>query len=177
MSIIQSIKNIFKSKEAQELREEIQEQGEKWQDTAREYAGEVVASGRSYVENVYTHTSEALEEAREAFLDKIDFDTFLRSEIRVGTILSVDPIEKSDKLLRLMVDVGEEKPRQIISGIAPYFKDPQSLVKRQAMFVTNLESKKIFGYESDGMIFAVNDDESFSILEPDTYITPGTRAS
>ena len=95
----------------------------------------------------------------------------------MGTILSVEKIKKSDKLLLLSVNVGEESPRQIVSGIATYFDDEQSLVNRQAMFVTNLEPRRIFGHESNGMIFALNDQDNFSVLEPDMNITPGTRAS
>ncbi|MGB0915055.1 MAG: DALR domain-containing protein, partial [Crocinitomicaceae bacterium] len=62
-------------------------------------------------------------------------------------------IEKSDKLLILTVDLGEEEPRQIVSGIALYYEDEQSLVGRQGMFVTNLEPRTIFGYESNGSVY------------------------
>lgn len=177
MSIIQSIKKLFSTPEARHLREEVYDQATHWGSQAWEHAGTAASKGREYASQAYDSASEVVDDIGDRIQGKIDFDTFLRTEIRVGTILSVEEIEKSDKLLKLMVDIGEESPRQIISGIAPYFKDPQSLVKRQAMFVTNLEPKKIFGHESDGMIFALNDDESFSILSPDTHITPGTRAS
>ena len=177
MSIIQSIKKLFTTPEARHLKEEVYNQTSEWKSDAQEAASSAAATTREYASRAYASAADVADEVRDRIAGKIDFDTFLSTEIRIGTILSAEPIEKSDKLLKLMVDVGEASPRQIVSGIAPYFEDPQSLVKRQAMFVTNLEPKKIFGHESDGMIFALNDEESFSILSPDTHITPGTRAS
>lgn len=125
--------------------------------------------------------SEKLEDAGEkieAMLDeKISFDDFEKVEIKVGEILEVEKIEKSDKLLKLKVNLGEKKPRQIISGISKYYKNPEEeLVGKQAMFVSNLAPRKIFGYESDGMIFAVNDKDNFSILSPVIKIKNGTVA-
>ena len=58
----------------------------------------------------------------------INYDDFAKLEITIGTIMSVDVVPLADKLLRLSVDVGEESPRQIISGIRTYFEDPQVLV-------------------------------------------------
>ena len=114
----------------------------------------------------------------EAVLDeKINFDDFEKVEIRIGEIIEVEKIEKSDKLLKLKVDLGEKKTRQIISGIAKYYENPEEeLVGKQAMFVSNLTPRKIFGYESDGMIFAINDKEKFSILSPSVKIKNGTLA-
>jgi len=67
--------------------------------------------------------------------------------------------------------------RQIISGIAAYFPDPQSLVGRKCMFVTNLEPRVIKGLESNGMLFAVStEDGKFSLLEPSPEIPEGTKA-
>lgn len=69
------------------------------------------------------------------------------------------------------------KPRQIVSGIAMYFPDPQVLVGKTCMFVTNLEPRTIRGLESNGMLFAVSTPEgAFSLLEPGQGIPPGTRA-
>ena len=67
--------------------------------------------------------------------------------------------------------------RQIVSGISAYFPDPATLVGRTCMFVTNLEPRKIKGFESNGMLFAVSTkDGAFSLLEPNKDIPPGTRA-
>jgi methionyl-tRNA synthetase len=107
----------------------------------------------------------------------ISIDEFAKIEIRAGKILSAEKIPDTDKLLRLSVDFAEALPRQIVSGIAAYFPDPQTLVGRTAMFVTNLEPRVIKGHESNGMLFAVSTPEgAFSLLEPNSSIPPGTKA-
>ena len=84
---------------------------------------------------------------------------------------------ETDKLLRLTVDFAETAPRQIISGIAPYFPEPEKLLGRKCMFVTNIPARTIKGLESNGMILAVStEDGKFSLLEPNAEIPEGTRA-
>lgn len=107
----------------------------------------------------------------------ISYDEFKKVELKIGKILEVEVVEGADKLLRLMVDVGEEEPRQIVSGIRQYFEDPQALVGKKCPFVTNLEPRTIRGLESNGMIAAVSDDESFSLLEVSGEIKPGSQVS
>lgn len=97
-------------------------------------------------------------------------------EVRIGTVLLAEKITDTDKLLRLMVDVGEPGPRQIISGIALYVETPESLVGKQLAFVTNLEPRTIRGYESNGMLFATGEGETFAFLVPDRPVPPGTGA-
>lgn len=116
-------------------------------------------------------------------MEKISFDDFAKVEIRAGKILSAEKIPDTDKLLKLSVDfaekdeLGNPKPRQIVSGISLYFPDPQVLVGKTCMFVTNLEPRVIKGYESNGMLFAVSTPEgNFSLLEPNSTIPPGTKA-
>lgn len=105
----------------------------------------------------------------------ISFDDFSKIEVSVGTVRSAERVPETDKLLRLMVDFGEESgPRQIVSGIAMYVPDPELLVGRQFTFVTNLELRIIRGIESNGMLFAVGEGESFSFLTPDRGVPPGT---
>jgi len=106
----------------------------------------------------------------------VSFDEFAKIEIRAGKILSAEKIPDTDKLLKLSVDFAEAAPRQIVSGISMHFPDPAMLVGRTAMFVTNLEPRKIRGYESNGMLFAVSTDSAFSLLEPAPGIPPGTKA-
>ena len=114
---------------------------------------------------------------------KISFEDFAKIEVRAGKILSAEKIPDTDKLLKLSVDfaekdeLGNAKPRQIVSGISFYFPDPQTLVGKTAMFVTNLEPRVIKGHESNGMLFAVSTPEgAFSLLEPSTNIPPGAKA-
>lgn len=108
---------------------------------------------------------------------KISFDDFSKVEIKAGKILSAEKIPDTDKLLKLSVDFAELAPRQIVSGISTYFPDPQVLVGKTCMFVTNLEPRMIKGNESNGMLFAVSTpDGNFSLLEPNSTIPPGTKA-
>lgn len=124
----------------------------------------------------------------------IKIDDFIKVEMAVGKILSVEKVENADKLLKLSVDFGiskeiavdedgnekiEEKKdiRQIISGIALYFEDYTILINKKVMFVVNLEPRVIKGLESNGMILAVSNEEGeFSLLYPDQNIKEGTRA-
>jgi len=106
----------------------------------------------------------------------ITIEDFKKVDIAVGKILSAEKIPDTDKLLKLSVDLGEELPRQIISGITSYFPDCSVLVGRKCMFVANLEPRTIRGLESNGMLFAVSDSENFSLLEPSDNISVGARA-
>lgn len=107
----------------------------------------------------------------------INIEDFMKVDLKLGQILSVEKVPETDKLLKLSVDFGEETPRQIISGIALYFEDIQSLVGKKCMFVANLQPRKIKGFESNGMIMALStEDGKFSLLSPDSDIPVGTSA-
>lgn len=122
----------------------------------------------------------------QSFLDKnksklkpppeIPYEDFTRVEIKVGKIISAVKILNTDKLLKLNVEFGEEKPRQIVSGIALHFPEPEILVGKQCLFVTNLEPRVIRGEESNGMILALSTEGGgFSLLEPNSTIPIGTK--
>ena len=104
----------------------------------------------------------------------ISYDVFAKLEIKIGVIKTVEVVENADKLLRLTVDVGEEEPRQIISGIREYFDEPEWLLGKQCPFITNLEPRVIRGFESQGMILAGNSGETFALLLPHQELPPGT---
>lgn len=106
----------------------------------------------------------------------ITIDDFAKVEIKVGKILTVEKIAESDKLLKLSVDFGEEKPRQVLSGIAKHFPDPQALVGRLSPFITNLPPRTMLGLESQAMILAFSTNSAFSLLSVDASIPPGTKA-
>lgn len=106
--------------------------------------------------------------------EKISIDEFAKVEMRVGQIVSAEPIEGSEKLLKLKVNFGAEE-RQVLSGIAKY-KTPEELVGRKFAFATNLAPRLMMGLESQAMILAVGGGEEgpFAILEaPDA--APGSR--
>lgn len=94
----------------------------------------------------------------------ITIDDVKKVEIRAGKILSAEPIEGSEKLLKLAVDFGEEHPRTILSGIAKYFPAGEGLAGITCGFVANLEPRPMMGLESQGMILAVSGDNFFSLL-------------
>lgn len=107
---------------------------------------------------------------------KIPYEDFKKVEMKVGQIISAEKIPDTDKLLKLSVDFAEETPRQIVSGIAIYFPDVSVLIGKKCMFVTNLEPRTIKGFESNGMILAVGDNETFSLVEPNQNVLPGSSA-
>lgn len=120
----------------------------------------------------------------------ITIDDFKKVEIRAGKILSAEPVEGSEKLLKLSVDFGphfaessdvarEEKKdiRQVLSGIAKFIK-PEELVGTTCAFVTNLEPRSIMGLESQAMIMAFSGNSSekefFSLLKVPNDVAPGS---
>ncbi len=108
---------------------------------------------------------------------EISIDQFHTIEIRVGTILVAEKVPDAEKLIRLMVDVGDEGgPRQIVSGIAGTYPDPSVLVGKQTTFVTNLAPRMLRGLESNGMLFAASDAEGLVLLNPERKIVPGSSA-
>lgn len=85
----------------------------------------------------------------------IGIDDFLKVELRVGEIKTAERVPKADKLLRFTIDLGEAEPRQILAGIAQYY-DPEKLPGRKVIVVANLASRKLRGFESQGMILAAS---------------------
>lgn len=109
-------------------------------------------------------------------MNKITIDAFKNVEIKLGRILAAERVPETDKLIKLSVDVGEETPRQIVSGIAAYVESPESLVGRMFPFVTNLAPRMLKGLESNGMLLAAHsDDDIFSFVITEKELPPGTR--
>ncbi len=105
---------------------------------------------------------------------KISIDDFKKLEIKIGCILTAEKVPDADKLVKLSVDMGEEAPWQVISGIAAFFPDPQALVGKKCAFAANLEPRIIRGLESRGMILAVSGEGFFSLLETSPNVFPGS---
>ena len=93
--------------------------------------------------------------AAEGVTSFIDITDFTKVDLRVGEVLSAQRIPKADKLLLLTVDIGEEKPRQILAGIAQYY-EPERLLGWKIAVVANLKPRKLRGYESQGMLLAAS---------------------
>jgi methionyl-tRNA synthetase len=105
--------------------------------------------------------------------ETIDFETFSKMDLRVATVISAEAVEKADKLLRVMLDIGDGKPRQVFAGIKKYY-DPEKLVGRQVVMVANLAPRKMRFGLSEGMIVAAgNPDGDLFVVSPDTGAIPG----
>ena len=107
----------------------------------------------------------------------ITADVLEKIDIRVGTILAVDDVPNSDKLLQLRVSFGDHE-RTILSGMKQERANPQELVGMQALFVVNLEPKKMRGILSQGMLFDLGfaDGIQPALATPETPVPNGTRA-
>jgi len=101
----------------------------------------------------------------------VTYEEFQKLELKTGRVLAAEPVKKSNKLLKLQVDIGGEI-RQIIAGVQQFYK-PEELVGRDVVVITNLAPAKIFGVESNGMILAAGD--SASLLTPLIPVEPGTK--
>ena len=103
---------------------------------------------------------------------EIAFDDFSKLDLRVGTVLSAEKIEKADKLLKLEIDLGFER-RTIVSGIALHFT-PEEITGKQVVVVANLAPRKMRGIESNGMILmAENNDGKLHFVTPENEINAG----
>jgi methionine--tRNA ligase beta chain len=115
----------------------------------------------SEIENTQTH---------------IEYEDFKKVEIQVGEIISAEPVEGSEKLLKLKVKFNEEE-KQILSGIAKFIS-PEQLIGMKVPFVTNLKPRMMMGLESNGMILAAIDNEQhFSLLQVKQEVSSGTHVS
>ena len=106
--------------------------------------------------------------------EPITIDDFKKVEITIGEIKSAEKIEGSDKLLKLVVNFGDHD-RQVLSGIAAYFPNPEELVGKRAPFVTNLAPRMMMGLESQAMILATGGDGETPFALFETTGTPGAR--
>lgn len=109
--------------------------------------------------------------------DVIGMDDLDKLDIRVGTILSVDDIEESDKMLKLIVDFGTFK-RTILVGMKGERKNPGEIEGKQALFVVNLAPRKMFGETSEGMLFDIGYADGITpvLAQPEKEVPNGTRA-
>ncbi len=107
----------------------------------------------------------------------ISFADVERIDIRVGTIVSVDDIAGSDKLLKLTVDFGDHC-RSILAGMKKEREDAGAIAGQQALFVVNLEPKKMMGEISEGMLFDIGfaDGVKPALAVPERMVPNGTRA-
>jgi methionyl-tRNA synthetase len=117
------------------------------------------------IEKELMSTPEPAVQNKEVKKELISADKFFSSKIQVGTIIKAEDIEKSDRLLKLLVDVGEQEPRQILSAIKKYY-EAKSLEGMQVCVVTNLKPVKIMGFDSCGMVLTAEDKNGITLISP-----------
>jgi len=103
----------------------------------------------------------------------ITIKEFQRMDIRVGRVLKAERVPETKKLIVLEIDVGEEKPRRMVAGIAEYYK-AEELVGKNLVVLANLEPKKIRGIISNGMILAADVNGRPYILTVEDEVPPGS---
>lgn len=108
--------------------------------------------------------------------EEIQFDDFMKIDMRVGTVLTAEKVKKSNKLLKLTIDTGLDK-RTILSGIAKHFT-PEELIGKQVTVLINLAPRKMMGEMSEGMVLMAEDkDGTLRLLQPGEKMTPGSTIS
>ena len=107
---------------------------------------------------------------------KIDYDDFAKIEFKIGVIKECVKHPNADRLLVFQIDVGEEKPRQIISSIAEFYK-PEDVINKRVVVVTNLKKAKFRGMTSDGMLMcaSLENDEDVELLTITKDFAGGTK--
>tara|TARA_B100001179_G_scaffold185583_1_gene141364 strand:+ start:177 stop:518 length:342 start_codon:yes stop_codon:yes gene_type:complete len=110
---------------------------------------------------------------KKRFMDIINFDDFSKLKIRVGKIINAEAVTGSNKLIKMRIDIGDEE-RQIVAGIAKYYS-LEDLVDKTVIVLINLEPRKIFGVESQGMLLASIDGDKVSLLQTDNEMNAGSE--
>jgi len=103
----------------------------------------------------------------------ITIDQFFQTQLKVGTVVEAEEVPKSKKLLKLQVDLGEERPRQIIAGIKEWYSS-EDIKGTQVCVVANLKPAKLMGMLSEGMLLAAKDDDGLCLIRPEKSRKPGS---
>lgn len=119
-------------------------------------------------------TNDAQSQTVKAVKETVEFDDFLKLDIRVGTVVECSKVPKADKLLQFRIDDGMGG-RTIVSGIAAHYPEPEKLVGTQVCFVANFAARKLRGIDSEGMILSAEmPDGSLVLVQPNTKISDGS---
>ncbi len=108
--------------------------------------------------------------------EEIEFDDFMKMDMRVGTVIAAEKIKKSKKLLKLTIDTGLDE-RTVLSGIAEYYQ-PEDVINQQVCLLINLKPRKMMGIESQGMVLMAEDkDGSLRLIQPSEMVASGAGIS
>ncbi len=105
-------------------------------------------------------------------MKEIAIDDFQKLELKVGRVLAVEEIPGSERLLKLEIDIGEERPRQVLAGIRLNYQ-PVELKGRQVVVLANLKPRKMMGFESQAMILAADSDQGPVLIRPEKEVKEG----
>ena len=103
----------------------------------------------------------------------IEFDDFMKVQLKVGEIVEADKHPNADRLLALKVEVGEDRPRSIVAGIAAKY-EPADLVGKKIVIVANLKPRKLRGVMSEGMLLAATGSELEGLITTDPDVNAGS---
>jgi methionine--tRNA ligase beta chain len=106
--------------------------------------------------------------------EEVSFEDFRRLDIRAGVITSVDRVKRTEKLYKILVDLGGVGTRQTVSSLVGYY-EPNELVGKRVIFLTNLKLAKFAGEISQGMLLAAEMDGKLALLTTDREIQSGAR--
>ena len=151
----------MKELEKETLKEQAEIMGKQTSEPAAETAAPDEAAASASSKDAATEPAAAATEPPQE--PKIKFEDFMKVEMRVGEVKSAERVPKTDRLLHLMVDIGEPEPRSIVAGIAEAY-EPESLIGRKVVIVANLKPRKMRGVESNGMIVAASVDGGKPVL-------------
>lgn len=103
----------------------------------------------------------------------VTLDDFKKLEIRIGKVISAERVPDADKLIKFVFDLGNES-RQIMAGMAEFFDDPSFFIGKEMPVLINIEHRKLRGYDSQGMIIAVDVNGRPVLLHPEEEVPPGS---
>jgi len=106
----------------------------------------------------------------------IGIDKFFETSLKIGTVVQAQEVKKSKKLLLLQVDIGEEKPRQVVAGIKEWYS-AEDILNTQVCVVANLKPAKLMGMKSEGMLLAAKDADGLCLIRPEKPKSVGTPIS
>jgi len=106
----------------------------------------------------------------------IGIDKFFETSLKIGTVVQAEEVKKSKKLLLLQVDIGEDRPRQVVAGIKEWYS-PEDILNTQVCVVANLKPAKLMGIKSEGMLLAAKDADGLCLIRPEKPKSVGTPIS
>ncbi|EBD1778988.1 methionine--tRNA ligase [Campylobacter jejuni] len=118
-------------------------------------------------------SQEEKQEVKKEERPKIKIDDFAKIEIKVAKVLDCQNIEGSEKLLKFQLELDDKEIRQVLSGIAKYYK-ASDLIGKQVCIISNLKKAKIFGFESDGMILSAKSGDKLVLISPEQLVENGS---